>query len=33
VAPRISRMPADETAMEAELLPELEGDTDRMEFP
>jgi hypothetical protein len=26
-------MPGDETAMEAELLPELEGDTDRMEFP
>jgi hypothetical protein len=31
-APRMSGM-ADETTMEAELLPELEGDTDRMEFP
>jgi hypothetical protein len=29
----MSGMVVEETAMEAELLPELEGDTDRMEFP
>jgi hypothetical protein len=33
VVPRASTMAADETAMEAELLPELDGDNDRMEFP
>jgi hypothetical protein len=33
VVPRASTMAADDTAMEAELLPELDGDNDRMEFP
>jgi hypothetical protein len=33
VVPRASTMAADDKAMEAELLPELDGDNDRMEFP
>jgi hypothetical protein len=33
VAPRASAIAADDAAMEAELLPEIEGDNDRMEFP
>jgi hypothetical protein len=33
VVPRPSTMAADESAMEAELLPELDGDNDRMEIP